>query len=199
MNLKERVQDIFNAYSVNLEVTEDVEVKEETALAEKTLANGTVIYTDAEDFLVGATVFIVNEEGERMPLPDGEYEYEVGGRTVITDGAIAEVLEEEEEKEKEMEEEEEVEVKVEMTYTQSEVESMIAKALEDSKEELNKTVSQKDLELKAMKQKLSSVRAEQGLRKSAQPTPKRTSLKDIKQLSKKDRIAAIHDLYLNNN
>lgn len=74
MNLKDRIQDIFEQYSVYLDKHEDEEKKmdehkdEKTEMAKKTLANGTTIYTDADAFAVGVDVFIVNEEGERMPL-----------------------------------------------------------------------------------------------------------------------------------
>ena len=101
MNLKERIQDIFHQYSVQLELADNDKKEDEVQMAKKTLANGTVIYTDAEDFAVGVSVFIVNEEGERMPLPDGEYEYEGGGKTVVAGGKIAEMVEAEEEKKEE--------------------------------------------------------------------------------------------------
>tara|TARA_R110000787_G_scaffold43672_3_gene106985 strand:- start:5719 stop:6330 length:612 start_codon:yes stop_codon:yes gene_type:complete len=203
MKLKERIQDIFKAYSIDLEVTDEVVVdvveekdkEDEVALAEKTLANGTVIYTDAEDFVVGSLVFIVNEEGERMPLPDGEYEYEGGGKTVVTDGAIAEVLEEDV-VEEEVKEEEEVEV--EMSFSKAQVRSMVSKAISATKDEFRKSISRQNLELKAMKLKLSTVRGGNGLRQSTNTT-KRVTLKDMQQLSTKDRISAIHDLYLNKN
>ena len=101
MNLKERIQDIFHQYSVQLELADKDKKEDEVQMAKKTLANGTVIYTDAEEFAVGVSVFIVNEEGERMPLPDGEYEYEGGGKTVVAGGKIAEMVEAEEEKKEE--------------------------------------------------------------------------------------------------
>lgn len=213
MNLKERINHIFQAYSVNLAVEEETvvkdvvkeeaeeEVKEETALAEKTLANGTVIYTDAEDFAVGAAVFIVNEEGERMPLPDGDYEYEGGGKTSVVEGAIVEIVEAEEEKveEKVMEDTEvkEDKTKEEMsdeTFTRSEVDTMIAKAVESLKDEFSKLESRNDLQINALKQKLSLEAANKGLRRTASATPKKT-FKDLQKLSRTDRVAAIHEIY----
>ncbi len=146
MNLKDRIQDIFEQYSVHLDKHEDEEKKmdehkdEKTEMAKKTLANGTEIYTDADAFAVGVDVFIVNEEGERMPLPDGEYEYAEGGKTVVADGKIAEMVEaEEEDEEKKMGDHEEDEKKMdeheekkeEMSYTisESQLSSIIAKAV----------------------------------------------------------------------
>jgi hypothetical protein len=208
MNLKERIQDIFESYSVLLEVEEKEEVKEEVQMAEKTLANGTVIYTDADDFIVGAEVFIVNEEGERMPLPDGEYEYEGGGKTLISNGAIAEMVEAEEE----VEEEEEVEVEVEMeekveekeeeeeeveeTFTKEEVEEMVKKAVEEAKEKLSAKLSKNRKELEDLKQTLSTQKAEGGLRRSPSKE-KRMSFADIKKLTQKERVSALYELYSN--
>lgn len=160
MNLKTESRISFEKYAVQLEV-EDKEVdlkhtpdhkedKDEMQLAKKTLANGTVIYTDADEFGVGVDVFIVNEEGERMPLPDGEYEYEEGGKTIVANGKIAEMVEAEEEKEekemkdhedKEMDKHKDKEEKMkeheeeeEKKFTKKEVEEMVKKAVKDAKE-----------------------------------------------------------------
>ena len=84
MSLKERVQEVFNRFNVELTVSE--ETAPETNLAEAPLANGTVIYTDAESFEEGAEVYIINDEGERIPLPPGDYELEDGRVMVIGEG-----------------------------------------------------------------------------------------------------------------
>jgi hypothetical protein len=205
MNLKDRIQDIFEQYSVHLQTEEKDEKEmqetpsekdEKTEMAKKTLANGTTIFTDADAFAVGVDVFIVNEEGERMPLPDGEYEYEEGGKTVVADGKIAEIMEAEDEKEeKEMEDEEK---KEEMSYTltESELSSMIAKAVGAAKEEFAKDMEATKDELSSMKEMLSSQRAEDGLRQS-KTNAKRMTFSDIKGLDAKDRVAAIHEIYSN--
>ena len=209
MNLKERIQDIFDQYSVHLESEEkdEKEMKhtpehkdEKTEMAKKTLANGTTIYTDADAFAVGVDVFIVNEEGERMPLPDGEYEYEEGGKTVVADGKIAEMVEAEDEKdEKEMEHTpDHKDEKEEMSYTltESELSSMIAKAVGAAKEEFAKDMEATKDELSSMKEMLSSQRAEGGLRQS-KTNAKRMTFSDLKGLDAKDRVAAIHEIYSN--
>ena len=209
MNLKERIQDIFDQYSVHLESEEkdEKEMKhtpehkdEKTEMAKKTLANGTTIYTDADAFAVGVDVFIVNEEGERMPLPDGEYEYEEGGKTVVADGKIAEMVEAEDEKdEKEMEHTpDHKDEKEEMSYTltESELSSMIAKAVGAAKEEFAKDMEATKDELSSMKEMLSSQRAEGGLSQS-KTNAKRMTFSDLKGLDAKDRVAAIHEIYSN--
>jgi len=79
MTIQERVQDVFNRFNVNLTVSEDPRVD----LAEAVLENGTVIYTDGEDFAEGEEAYIINDEGERIPLPPGDYDLADGGRISI--------------------------------------------------------------------------------------------------------------------
>lgn len=81
MTIKERVQEVFNRFNVNLEVEDKVRVD----LAEAALENGTVIYTDADDFAEGEDAYIINDEGERIPLPPGEYTLADGGKISIGD------------------------------------------------------------------------------------------------------------------
>lgn len=59
-----------------------------TKLAEATLVDGTVIGTDAEAFEDGALVFITGDDGERMPLPTGDYELADGTMVSVVDGEI---------------------------------------------------------------------------------------------------------------
>lgn len=81
MTIQERVQDIFNKFNVNLKVEES-----RTELAEATLDNGTVIYTDGDDFVEGDEAYIINDEGERIPLPPGDYTFKDGSVISIADG-----------------------------------------------------------------------------------------------------------------
>jgi len=89
MNIQERVQELFNRFNVNLTVTED---KQE--MAEAVLDNGTVIYTDAEGFNEGAEAYIINDEGERIPLPAGSYELQGGGVLNIGENGMVEGVDE---------------------------------------------------------------------------------------------------------
>jgi len=82
MNIAERVQEVFKRFNVNLTVSEELR----TDLAEAVLDNGTVIYTDGDDFAEGAEAYIINDEGERIPLPPGDYDLQDGGVIVIAEG-----------------------------------------------------------------------------------------------------------------
>ena len=159
MNIQQRVQDILNKFDVNLTVTEE----KSTELAEVTLENGTVVYTD-DEFVVGAEAYIINDEGERISVPAGDYELNDGRLLVIGEGgAIEEIKGAEEPAEEPVAEEaeaerveqsadepeateeatEELEVEVElededeekMYVTRDEVEEMIKAAFEALKED----------------------------------------------------------------
>jgi hypothetical protein len=139
-----------------------------------------------------------------MPLPDGEYEYEEGGKTVVADGKIAEMVEAEEEEKVEAEDKEEEktmkdeEKKEEMSYTisESQLSSIIAKAVGAAKEEFAKDMEATKDELSSMKDMLSSQRAEGGLRQS-KSNAKRMTFSDIKSLDAKSRVNAIYEIYSN--
>lgn len=150
MTISERVQEVFNRFNVNLTVEETPRVE----MAEAALENGTVIYTDAESFAEGAEAYIINDEGERIALPPGDYTLADGGVIVIGEGGVVESVgageepaaeepstEEVEASEatEEVEASEEVEVEIEVEaeeeekpnyMTKEEVEEMIAAALE---------------------------------------------------------------------
>tara|TARA_R110002050_G_scaffold39563_2_gene96744 strand:+ start:5489 stop:6238 length:750 start_codon:yes stop_codon:yes gene_type:complete len=85
MTLQNRINELFNKFNLSLSTVEKTEL-----MAEATLENGTIIYTDAEGFEDGSEVYIVNEEGEKIPLPDGDYTLEDGRTLTIADsGKIA--------------------------------------------------------------------------------------------------------------
>lgn len=151
MTITERVQEVFNKFNVNLTVTE----APRTEMAEAALENGTVIYTDAEAFAEGVEAYIINDEGEKIPLPPGDYTLADGRVVVVGEGgvvsSVAEAPEEEapaEEPAQEVEASEEVTEEVEVEaeeeekpayVTKEEVEEMIKAALEsiEDKEEMS--------------------------------------------------------------
>tara|TARA_R110000744_G_scaffold46833_3_gene103371 strand:+ start:349 stop:1080 length:732 start_codon:yes stop_codon:yes gene_type:complete len=85
MTLQNRINELFTKFNLSLSTVEKTEL-----MAEATLENGTIIFTDAEGFEDGSEVYIVNEEGEKIPLPDGDYNLEDGRVLTIADsGKIA--------------------------------------------------------------------------------------------------------------
>tara|TARA_R110000824_G_scaffold98616_3_gene235228 strand:- start:278 stop:1009 length:732 start_codon:yes stop_codon:yes gene_type:complete len=83
MTLQKRINELFNKFNLSLETINKVEL-----MAEATLENGTVIRTDAETFEEGALVYVLNEEGEKIPLPEGDYTMEDGSIVSIGESGV---------------------------------------------------------------------------------------------------------------
>jgi len=192
MTLKERISDIFDKYSVELSVEENAEVK----FAVATLDSGQEIQTEADSFAVGASVFVVNDEGEQIPLPDGEYTLQDGSMLVVAEGAVTEVkeaaeepaVEAEEEKEEEMSEEpKEVEASTEV-LTREAVAGMIAEAIEATKAEFSSQIEERDAKITELSKQAT---------KSLSRAPKMEAVApvDLKSLSIQERVAAIHNQF----
>ena len=193
MTLKERISDIFEKYSVELAV-EEKEETQEVAFATAVLESGQEIQTDADAFAVGVSAFVVNDEGERIPLPDGDYQLQDGSLLVVAEGAVVEVNEATTEPEVEAEEEKEEEMKAEEVEASSEVltreavEGMIAEAIEATKKEFSSQIEERDAKITE-------------LSKQASPSiPRAPKMEapvsvDLKSLSITERVAAIHNQF----
>ena len=196
MTLKERISDIFEKYSVELAVEEKEEKQEVALMATAVLESGQEIMTDADAFAVGVSAFVVNDEGERIPLPDGDYQLQDGSMLVVAEGAVAEMkeaqaeVEAEEEKEEEMKAEEvteEVQASSEV-LTREAVEGMIAEAIEATKKEFSSQIEERDAKITE-------------LSKQATPSiPRAPKMEapvsvDLKSLSIQERVAAIHNQF----
>lgn len=88
----------LSAFSKSEEETTKVELQ-----AEAKKQDGTVVYTDADEFAPGVSVFV--KEGEEvLQAPDGEHVLEDGSVVIVADGAV-ESIQEAEAEEEEMSEE----------------------------------------------------------------------------------------------
>lgn len=205
MTLKERISDLFEKYSVELEV----EAKEEVQMATAKLESGQEIMTDAESFAVGVEVFVMNDENEKIPLPNGDYSLEDGTSLKVEDGKVSEMEAkteaEEEEKEEEMgygdkdkdeekmseepkaEEVEEVEASAEV-LTREDVAGMIAEAIEATKAEFSSQIEERDAKITEL-----SKQATPSL--SRAPKMEAPAPVDLKSLSIQERVAAIHNQF----
>jgi len=192
MTLKERISELFDKYSVELSVEENAEVK----FAVATLDSGQEIQTDAEAFAVGVAVFVVNDEGEQIPLPDGEYTLQDGSMLVVAEGAVTEVkeaeaeaeVEAEEDKEEEMSEEpKEVEASSEV-LTREDVAGMIAEAIEATKAEFSSQIEERDAKITEL-----SKQAAPAISRVKQP--KKVEKVDLSKLTVKERVRALSNQF----
>jgi len=190
MTLKERISDLFEKYSVELEV----ETKEEVKFATATLDSGQEIQTDAEAFAVGVSVFVVNDEGEQIPLPDGDYTLADGSMLVVAEGAVSEVREAEAAPEVEAEEDKEEEMQAQEVEASSEVltreavAGMIAEAVAEAKKEFSSQIKERDAKITELSKTASA-------KISRAPKMEVKAPVDMTKLSMKERIAAIQNQF----
>ena len=193
MTLKERISDIFEKYSVELAV-EEKEETQEVAFATAVLESGQEIQTDADAFAVGVSAFVVNDEGEQIPLPDGDYTLADGSMLVVAEGAVVEVNEATTEPEVEAEEDKEEEMKAQEVEASSEVltreavAGMIAEAVAEAKKEFSSQIEERDAKITELSKQAS---------KSISRAPKMEApvSVDLKSLSITERVAAIHNQF----
>lgn len=186
MNIQERVAALFNKYSAML--AEEAPV----SLATAVLQGGQEIQTAAEEWAIGVDVFVVNDEGEQIPLPDGEYTLEDGTEFTVVDGKVntwempeAPVEEEAKKDEEKMSED---------VLTREEVAQMIQDAVEAASTTLSKQfkteLGKKDAEI----QKLAKA-ATPSLPKA--PARRERQALNLTNLSTEQRVAAIQSHFMN--
>ena len=106
-NIKEQIKSVFNKYGIDPS-TVGIKFEEETAAAEApatevkfavegTLADGTKIYSTADEWVVGVDIYTMDAEGNPVPVPAGEYLLEDGVTKVYVgeDGKVSEIEREE--------------------------------------------------------------------------------------------------------
>lgn len=187
-SLKERIADLFAKHNVELSVEETAE-----KMAVATLENGQEIQTDAEAFQAGASVFVVNDEGERIPLPDGDYTLDGGSTLSVVDGVVAEQATAEPEEEEQLSAEEPVvEEEVSEVLTKDVVAAMIAEAVSATKADFSEQVKAMAEQVETQKMQLQKF-SEQAAEKPVAKTPQRTRVdfSELKNLTTKQRVALL--------
>lgn len=186
MNLKQKVQELFAKYNVNLSVSEEVvEVKQMT---EGILEDGSSIYTDSDAWAVGVRVLVKDAEGNDAPLVDGEYKLADGSTIVVTEGVIAEI--------KPMEEEPKVEVEVEAEATEVVEQSTemnaefeaILNVVANLEKEIATLKAEKE-NLSAQVTKLSAQPAVESVKTEFKKAVKEAPSKSFKQMTYEERFA----------
>ena len=159
-NIKEQIKSVFSKYGIDPS-TVGIKFEEETAATEApatevkfavegTLADGTKIYSTADEWVVGVDIYTQDAEGNPVPVPAGDYLLEDGVTkvTVGEDGKVASI--EKEEQSTEMSSEDLVAVIGSLS-------ERIA-ALESEKTELAAAVESAKKDAEAVKAELASVK-----------------------------------------
>ena len=168
----------FSKFKTELEADATPVAKVTEEVKEVSLASATVdgVTIEAEMFEVGQAVFAVTEEGEKMPLPEGDYKTEEGNMfSVDAEGVIVSIGEpeaeavEEEVAEQDMNSEAQAAKKVIESQTVSketffsaiaELKTELTSEIEALKNAHKAELSAKDAELDELKTKLSATPSE---------------------------------------
>jgi hypothetical protein len=149
-----------------------MEVAEIELKVEAVLVDGTKIGSDAEALEDGVLVYVVGEDGEKMPLPTGEYEIEGGAIMSVSDGEITSLVHPDSDAKEDKAEEEMSEVK-EVDLSNYVTNENLVDALELIRSEFADTIqglTNENTELKAEVQKLSKLSAVKPLKHNAPQT-----------------------------
>ena len=189
MNLKERISDIFENYSVALKV-EDKEQKV-AMMATAVLESGQEIMTEADTFEPGVEVFVQNDENERIPLPDGDYILDNGSTFVVAEGKLSEIRDAEVEEDVEVEEPVDAAQEVEASadvLTREDVSSMIAEAVAEAKKEFSSQLEERDNKITELSKQTTPTLSRAPKMEAFEPV-------DLSKLSITERVAAIHNQF----
>ena len=129
-------------------------------LAEAVLEDGTKIATDSEEFAEGVMAYVVSEDGEKMPLPSGNYKTEDGVSMEVEDGEVVAVSKEEavEEVESKKEEKDEEEMSSEeVDFSTFATKEQLVEALGTLHTELSEMISKVVAENESLKEELEKV------------------------------------------
>jgi len=178
-SIKEQIKSVFNKYGIDPS-TVGIKFEEETTAAEApatevkfavegTLADGTKIYSTADEWVVGVDIYTQDAEGNPVPVPAGEYLLEDGVTKVYVgeEGTITEISREEQSTEMSSED---------LVAVIGQLSERIA-ALEVEKTELAAAVETAKKDAEALKTELASVKKapavpsvkSQEFKKNAQP------------------------------
>jgi len=192
MDLKEKIKTYLAQQGINLS---EAEVK----LAEAVLEDGTKVFCDADEFVVGGNIYLLNEEQEQIPLPAGEYTLEDGRVFVVEEEGVLAAIQEAPQPEAEAEEEvaevaEEELSKEVVEYVDQQLSAVKAQFAADLEligaeheevvAKLQKELQEKVNEVEALKLSAQELPKGEPVREAVQPL-------DLAKMTVKQRVAAL--------
>ncbi len=192
MDLKEKIKTYLAKQGINLS---EAEVK----LAEAVLEDGTKVFCDADEFVVGGNIYLLNEEQEQIPLPAGEYTLEDGRVFVVEEEGVLAAIQEAPQPEAEAEEEvaevaEEELSKEVVEYVDQQLSAVKAQFAADLEligaeheevvAKLQKELQEKVNEVEALKLSAQELPKGEPVREAVQPL-------DLAKMTVKQRVAAL--------
>lgn len=194
MDVLENIFALFSKYDVKQKDTDNGD--EPQKFAEARLEDGTMIMTPAEEMAEGVEVYVSNDDGEQMPVPDGTYTLESGEEIVVSEGKIQSIQaagggdDDEVEAKKKKEEEEKMAAEKKL---QEQIDAAVAKALADQKQDFEKQLKEKDEKVAELEAKFEK---HQGVPRGGSDEPKPEKI-DLSKMNPNQRINALHKIYSN--
>lgn len=189
MALKDKIAEVLGKYGVDAKTLFSEEVK---AMAQATLDNGTVVMTDADEWAVGVAIFI-EEDGERIALPDGEYTLEDGTQVTVENGTVAawETAAEKDDKE-EMESDSLTEEKVSALIDEklapfAEIVGQMAEEFSNESANAKAELAKVQQELSAKSKELEELKKKPAEKSAMKKVQKVVVQKDLKNMTQRER------------
>ena len=190
MTLKERVAEMVHNLAVQL--SEETKPEEQTQqLAAAMLENGQEIQTSAESFAEGADVFVVNDQGEQIPLPDGDYVLEDGTAFAVAEGVITAMGTPEAAAEEPTEEPAEEMSAEPQTLSREDVAQMIAEAVEAASTQLSADFAEK---LQAKEEQIEKLSAQPAAKLARVESKQKFSREELATMPLKQRVRALSQI-----
>jgi hypothetical protein len=169
-DIKKRVNEVLSRFNVNLKA-------EEVKFLEASLDDGTMIYTDAEVWEAGVNVYVLDADGNKVPVPVGEYILADGQIVVIAeDGILGEL------RAAEVVEEEEVEQSAETTLAD------VMKAIAALDTKLSAQVKESNDSVAAVAKEVGVLKANFSHKGLPKAPKKETPAKPLKEMTQKERV-----------
>lgn len=193
MRMIDKVRELFAKYEVQLSVEEpQSETATEVQLAAAMLDSGQEIQTSAEAFAEGADVFVINEDGEQIPLPDGSYTLDNGVTFAVAEGVISSMTEAAE-VEAEAVEQSSDEEPAEEQLSKAEVAEMIKEAVVELSAHVDKLVTA--IETKESELTQLSKQAAGKISRTETPQKKTYSQRELSEMDSLTRIRVIQSQF----
>lgn len=132
---------------------------------EAQLEDGTIIVSEANELVAGVDISILAEDGTLIPLPAGEYKTDAGvGFSVVDEGVVAEIYDQEPAEEEEEAEEVEATEEVEMSTEETEEDTveqvdLKAEVVEEIGTVIKELLSEVKADLSRLEAELNEVKA----------------------------------------
>ena len=176
--------ELADAFKAILGTDKKEGIKEEVKLGSVALDNEAIIEFDGETLEIGKSVYIRNEEGENIPLPDGDYKTADGFEFSVLDGVVVERVVEEVKEEVVEELSSELDVKQVLKDLVAQFKSDIDSKIENLKVEFKTQLDEKNKEIEELKKEPATKPIKHTAELSSDEKPKTSKARILQTIQK---------------